>query len=318
MNIIFYNTFGIGDVFFLKPFLKALCDANPQNQFFIFTQHASFFYKDIPNLAQFEPDELPHHDPKRLSIFRFFHEYREQPIVKFNESILLVNTWVTMWNTYIAPHDCECCPQHMYLAFPKWIDHINSFLEVKLQIPTLEKSQFLYSMPQMNLETFLNFKKSVGKEIIYYFNRVGASAPTKPFAKEQDHVYILERLAKMYPNKIILVPNLRLFLPLDNIIPTAMFDSRESNRCENVLYDTELAGYCDYAIHFDIGASLTYCNSHFPNYTAKFFHCSKSPRYMNLVKESLEHCIHALTSNLTYVPCSTPDEFLQEIQTRIV
>jgi hypothetical protein len=314
MALVFYNTFGIGDAFFLKPLLQGLCKANPGLPISLYTRYGSVFFKDIPGLTHLDTKDAPPEDSNRLALYNLFYHYREEPLVKYDTTHMFVNTWVAVWNKYISPENCECYPERLYQAFQKCLQDVNQHLENKLTIPVLEKRELIYTMPELDIRTFLEFKKTAGKKLIYYFNRTGCSADTKPFVTELDQVYILHKLSELVPDALILVPNLRLCVNRENIIPTSLFGIQQTYSSENVLYETELAGYCDYAIQFDVGASLTYCNSHFPLYTATFLHCSKNNRYCELLRETMEHCLDISCPNLLYVPCSTPDEFLKAIQ----
>jgi hypothetical protein len=314
MHVTFYNTFGIGDAFFLKPLLKHFCEANPTHTFSIFTTYGYSFYKGIPNLLQVEPYEFHQSTYKRHALQKFFHEYHNVTGIIYYANDLFVNTWVAIWNKNIEPENCECYPERLYIAFQKCIQEINHWIQRSYVIPTLEKHQLLYEMPDLDIHLFHEYKKSCGKRLIYFFNRTGYSADTKPFANEAELKNLLDAFSQLYEDSIILVPNKNAIPERKNIIPTSTFGVEETSTCENVLYDTEIAGYCDYAIHFDIGASLTYCNSHFPCYTAKILHCSKIPRYPELLRESLQHCLNVSGETILHVPCSTPVELLNEIQ----
>jgi len=317
MQIIFYNTFAIGDSYFNKPFLKHLCVSNPSIQFQIHTNLASFFFQDIPNLKQVDEGDHPLHHPHRYQLFKYFDQYTKTLMFQPNESTLCVNTWVTVLNPLIEPLICECSPSHLYLAFQKLVEEINKRLPNPLVFPPLDKREFLYKMPKYPLKSFFQFKQSVGKEIVFYCNRMGMSASSKPFTTEEDHKRMLEALCDMYPEKIILVPNMYILVDKPNLVRTRMFGSIEDHTCENVLFDMELAGHSTYAILFDMGSAFTYCNDGFASYTAKFYHMSKEPRFCELLKKELELCLEVDTCQVDYVPCSTPEEVLSEIQKRI-
>ena len=318
MNIIFYNTFAVGDIYFNKPFLKHLCDSNPTIQFQIHTNYGSFFFKDIPNLHQVDTEDQPLHFPRRHSLFEFFEPLSKYPVVEHDTNTLFVNTWVGVLNKLIEPLSCECHPIHLYVAFQRLVELINTKRQDKLQFPPLEITHYIYKMPVFNLQSFFDFQQHTQKETLFYFNRMGMSASTKPFDKEDDHHMILEALSRLYPNKIILVPNKAILPSRPNILSTQTFGSIENQTCENVLIDMELAGRCTYAILFDIGAAFTYCNTNFASYTAKFYHLSKDPQFCHLAKQGLESCLQLDTSRVEYVPCSTPEEVISIIQQRIV
>ena len=318
MSIVFYNTFAIGDSYFNKPFLKHLCDNNPSRKFKIHTNIASFFFKDIPNLTQLDEEDHPHHHPQRYLLFKYFEQHSKTLMFQADEQTLCVNTWVTVLNPLIEPLNCECHPANLYLAFQRLVEEINMRIPDKLEFPPLDKREFVYKMPSFPLERFLEFKRDVGKEVLFYFNRMGMSASSKPFTTEEDHRKILEALANLYPEKIIVVPNMYIMMDRPNVIPTRLFGSIEDHTCENVLFDMEIAGHSTYAILFDIGSCFTYCNSRFASYPAKFLHMSKEPRFCTLIKDNLQECLDLDTSQVDYVPCSTPEEVISEIQKRIV
>ncbi len=317
MNIIFYNTFAVGDLYFNKPFLKHLCENNPSVQFQIHTNYGSFFYKDIPNLHLVDKEDYPLHHPHRYRLFKFFEAYSKELIVKYDPQTLFVNTWVGVLNRLIEPLSAECHPINLYSAFQRLVEEVNKLLPEKLLFPPMEKEDFIYKMPSLNIESFLEFQRQAKKETIFYFNRMGMSASSKPFDKEDDHRMILEALSISYPDKYIIVPNAAIQPNRPNIVPTRVFGSIENQTCENVLMDMEIAGHCTYAVLFDVGAAYTYCNTTFDNYTAKFYHLSKDPQFCFLAKQGLESCLNKDTSRVVYVPCSTPEEVISVIQQRI-
>lgn len=317
MNIVFYNTFAVGDSYFNKPFLKHLCYNNLSRNFKIHTNIASFFFKDIPNLTQLDEEDHPHHHPQRYLLSKYFEQHSKSLMFQPDDKTLCVNTWVAVLNPLIEPLNCECHPANLYLAFQRLVEEINMRIPDKLEFPPLQKQNFLYKMPSFPLEKFFAFKCSVGKEILFYFNRMGMSASSKPFTTEEDHKMILEALAQLYPEKIIVVPNMYIMIDKPNIIPTSYFGSCEDHTCENVLFDMEIAGHSTYAILFDIGSAYTYCNDGFAKYTAKFYHMSKEPRFCELSKQAIEQCLDLDTSQVEYVPCSTPEEVVSELQKRI-
>ena len=316
MEIIFFNTFGIGDLFFNKPFLEHICRSNPERKFKINANYGSFFFKDISNLQQLDEEDLPLHHPKRYALFKFFESLSKQLFVE-EDNMIFVNTWVDALNKLIPHYSCECNPVYLNRAFHTLVELLNTKLEKKLEFPPMKPSDFIYKMPSFPLELFLRFKEQTKKEILFYFNRMGMSASSKPFTSEDDHIFILDALSRLYPEKVILVPNCMIRPHASNILTTEMFGSVESHTCENVLFDMELAGHSTFAILFDVGAAYTYCNTHFRHYTAKFYHLSKESTYCFLSKQALETCLEEDTSRVEYVKCSTPEEVIQVIQEKM-
>lgn len=316
MKVGFYNTFSIGDFFFSQPFIKHICENNQTREFIIHTSMGSSIFNTIPNLSQIDREDNPHHHPIRYALDSFFTQHKNE-LILINQDIIFINTWVGILNKITEPENCECRPVLIYSAFCKLIERINKEFHAEISFPPMERRQMIYRMPQTNITAFLQFKQNAQKETLFYCNRMGHSANTKPFQSEQDHLFILDRLAKLYPEKYIIVPNNKLFINHPNIVSTSMFGVTEDHTCKNVFEDIEIAGNCTYAIVFDIGSCLTYCNSNFPSYTARFLHFSHNDRYTNLLKTNLEECLGANTSSIEYVHSKTPSELLDQIQKRI-
>ena len=181
----------------------------------------------------------------------------------------------------------------------------------------MKPEEMIYKMPSLKIDTFLTFIKSRNRQTVYYHNRIGSSADTKPFKKENDHMYILEYLATKFPDKDFIVCNANAAPLRENIFVTNIFGVIEDHTCQNVLKDIDIAGNCDFAVVFDIGSCLLYCNNRFPSYKARFLHVSHNDRYPMLMKKNLEECLSILPKNIEYLHAKTPDELTLVVQSRI-
>ncbi len=318
MKLIFFNICSIGDIFYTVPFLKHLCKHNPKQEFIFHTNLASFLYKDIPNLKRLDEYDYPREHPVKLQYYEMFHQYDRAIITKIGPDTILINTWVGVLNELTAPLNCECSPQYLSIAYEKIIEQLNGMLETKLWYPPIEKKNMMFDVPEYSLDAFFEFVKLCGKETIFYFNRIGASSDTRPVTKEEEHIDVLQNLSKLYSDKYIIVPNNVLKPDCPNIIATSNFGVKEDHTCKNVLWDMEIGGRCTYAILFDIGSALTVCNKEFKNYTAKFYHCSKSKKYYSYLVEALEYCLDVEPMSIEYVPCFTPHDIVTQMRERIV
>ncbi len=317
MVIIFYNTKSIGDIFFAVPFIKFICEQNKNYEFQIHTDHASYLYKNVENLYLIDRDDNPHHHPMRYTISKFFSQYEYNAAMFDSQGNLFLNTWVGAMNLLLQPLNCECNLLNIYEGFIKIIDLANEKLEKKILFPKMNVNEMIFKMPPLKIDAFLSFKLNRNRQTIYYHNRMGQSAGTKPFTQEKDHIYILERLSKIFPEKDFIIPNTKIAPSLQNIFPTNIFGVIEDHKCENVIHDIDIAGNCDFAVVFDIGSSLLYCNDRFPSYTAKFLHASHCDRYPMLMKKNLEDCLSTSTNNIKYLHAKTPDELIRAIQSQV-
>lgn len=316
MGIVFFSTKSIGDIFFAVPFINFICSNNKNVQFYIYTNLASYLYKDIQNLTLLDKDDNPHHHPIRFEMSNFFQLFENHNIA-YHYSNIYINTWVAALNKVIEPINCECSSLNIYNAFQKIISSVNETLETKITFPEMKAEEMIYKMPPLDIEQFLAFKLSRNRKTIYYHNRSGVSANTKPFKNDDDHIYVLQMLLQKYPNIDFIVPNAKAAPKHENIFITSTFGVVEDHTCQNVLKDIDIAGNCDFAIVFDIGSCLLYCNDRFSSYKATFIHASHNDRYPMLMKKNLEDCLSISTNKIEYLHAKTPDELLIGIQSRV-
>lgn len=316
MVFVFFNTKSIGDVFFATPFIKFICKNNKDYQFHIHTNIASNLYKNIENLCLIDKDDNPPDHPNHKAINNFF-VYHENKEFFIDGNNIFINTWVTPMNTLIKPNNCECSILHMYGAYKLLISAINDKTERKIMFPEMKPKEMIYNMPPLDIDAFLAFKISRKRETVYYHNRIGSSASTKPFSKESDHIYILNKLASIFPEKDFIVPNDKAAPVRKNIFLTKEFGVKEDHTCENVLKDIDIAGYSNYAVIFDIGSCLLYCNDRFPSYQAKFLHLSHNNRYVELLRKNLEDCLSIRPTGIEYLHTVTPDSVIDTLKTRL-
>jgi hypothetical protein len=314
MVVVFFNTKSIGDVFFATPFIKFICENNKNYQFQIHTDIASFLYKNIENLSMVD-DNPPDH-PIHNTISKFFQYHENNPIIFDNDGNLFINTWVAPMNGLIKPNNCECAILQMYTAYKVMIANINEKLERKILFPEMKPTEMIYKMPPLEIDQFLAFKLSRNRQTVYYHNRIGSSASTKPFTKESDHIYILNKLASMFPEKDFIVPNAKAIPLRENVFTTKIFGIEEDHTCQNVLKDIDIAGHSDYAVTFDIGSCLIYCNNRYGDYKAKFLHLSHTDRYAVLLKKNIQDCLSISQIGIEYLHAKTPDEVIFVLQSR--
>lgn len=312
-DIVFYNTFSIGDYYFSKPFIQHICRINPERKFKLFTNVGTYFFQDIENLEQYYAEDRIYNNPAKLILKNFFEQHRND-LFFTDEQTIYVNTWVGVWNKLIEPLNCEISPEKLYIAFEKLVSKLNELLEDKLHFEPMNKRDFVYKLSSdLTIENFLKFRNIEKKECIFYFNRNGMTEQTKPFKTEMDQVIILNYLSQLYPNKYIIVPNIALTPKCHNIIPTLFFGVQENSTCKNVLEDIEIAGHCDYMIIFDIGAAYTFFNQNFEKYKANIYHFSSNTRCYTILKESIEYCLEASVEKYKYVQANDVNDLITQI-----
>lgn len=318
INITFFNLASIGDIYFSVPFIRFVCEKNPQMTFYIHTNLGSYLYHDIPNLKQLDPQDLPFDHPERRKLYYFFHQYDRKLVTEYDDKTFFVNTWIGPFNEMTDPPlNCCCHPEDIYEAFQQVMGMLISRLPIDIHYPAMTKRDLIYRMPNINIDSFLEFKQKSGKDIVFYFNRMGASADSKPFSSEKDHIDVLTKLSSIFPEKLFLVPNEKLKPDCANVIATSHFGIHEDHTCKNVLEDIEIGGNCNYAFIFDMGSAFTFCNDKFASYTAKFYHLSKRDDYPKKLKKTIENCLEIPTSNIEYVYCTKPDEIVEIIKEKI-
>lgn len=314
MEITFFNLCSIGDIFFTIPFLKHICKHNPSMNFFFFTRFASALQQGIPNLIPVDKEFHPIDHPHNQNLYLFFHQFDRQLYVFLEPTRLLINTWVHPMNQKIAPLDAECVPEHLAIAYQQLLKEVNGSLPFQLEFPLPTNKELLFEMPPLDLPLWEAFPK---QQTLFYWNRLGASADTKPFSIEQDHFTILTKLSALFPTYTIIVPNEAILPPCPNIICTSRFGVKEDHTCQNVLEDITIAGQCTYAIVFDVGSAFSFCNTQFGSYSARFLHLSKKDMFYTRLKKALQDGLEISCENYRFIQCETPEQVVRSLQDAI-
>lgn len=284
MKIYFYNLFHLGDLLFNKALLQNICESNPDQTFYMISKYNSHLFSDIPNLQYI----LYYH-------INFLSENHNSDIYFIYDNNLYINLWigVTYFHTIpnISLNDCECNIINQ-LALTKYIfNRIYSQYNITIKL-NINNNLLLPIIPNTNISIFLEWYEShKNNTLIMYFNYIPKSGQTVPFSS---HTNIILFLAKNIPDSYILLPfisndlqNIINKLQINNIIDCSLlFNCTEEISCENISKLIKISEYCNYSIHYDIGACFYYLNQNIYNSKNIILHCGVNNKYYNKIISS--------------------------------
>jgi hypothetical protein len=277
MKIIFYQWGHIGDGFFTKSFIKQFCELNDNHDISLMLKYNSFLFTDIPNLKIIMPCNNnkytntdfngKNYDPFNNIIvdnneYLIHNNIVEEPFPDiffrlFND-ILYIKTWFGIINNYDITDKIDCDIIKINIYFNNIIKIINNQLNLNLNL--INNINLLPTIPNTNIDKFLNFKLNHNNKIIFYYNYYG-NACQKFNINHDDNII---KLSNKYPDYFIccaLKPNVSNY----NIISIEIFNYIKEPSCENISKAYYCAVNSDIVYSFDTGACFFHLNNNFNN-----------------------------------------------------
>lgn len=301
MKLCFYNLYHLGDIFFNKSIINLICRMNPDYTIYMISHYNSHLFSDILNLKHLYFENID----KR------YYEICKQDNVNYfiDNDTIFINLWigVSMFNdiSNLTIKDFECNIINQIFLI-KNIFHsifLNHNIPINIDYNISETVSLLPNIPNTDISSFLKwYEINKSHQLIMYFNYTPKSGQLVPFRSHND---IILYIANQNPESYILLP----FIPddfqllinmmkLDNIINCSiLFDCVENKSCENLSKLIKISEYCNYSIHFDIGACFYYMNENIYKSKNIILHIGLNNYYYNNLisnfsKNEKEYMIH--------------------------
>jgi hypothetical protein len=271
MEICFYNTKHIGDVYFTSLIINLICKLNKTHFFYYYFFHGDIFFKNTTNIKRINKIEKNYTDtlinggaPEQLvdgEIYNILVKNNmvelDKKIIEINgKKILFVNTWcassflqhedynlIAAINSYKSLIDKINNDFNLNLAF-----EINNPFEVILQeLQVFEKTNYYK-------ENYINKEDNDLKDTIFVFNYIPRS-----FIYDMNILYNYISNLLTENNKIILSSYESKFADISNV----KFIDRDYKIypdpiCENLINIWEIASKCKKIILLPTGGSWTF------------------------------------------------------------
>jgi hypothetical protein len=257
MNIHLYNNFHNGDLLFNQPIVKNLCKNNKHHTFTMFCNYNSYIFSDISNLK---------------IVYTMPYTYNGKVYEIINNNTLSLNLWCYALTTFknvtgLDLDEIELNLPNIVRILKIVFNEIKSKHEIIINLDDYTEELYLPVIPSVNLDDFLkwynNFKN---KKLIFYYNYAPASGQKIPVT---NHDEIIIKLSKKFPELIFILPkfteNIDKYISdfnTSNLVNCeSTFNCKQDIDCINLCKLQKIIEYCDYSIHYDIGASFYFCNS---------------------------------------------------------
>jgi hypothetical protein len=306
MNIILFNLFHIGDIYFNQKFVKYLCENNLEHKFYYFCSYNRFIFNEISNLKVLvEEDELY---TKYENIFiqrNMFNNGSDNfnnlcdPYFVIDNNLLFINMWCLAFNKIVnTNNNMDCDLRRLLIANKLRFNEIENDLKITLNFPVDNCELLVPTLPKVNIDEFLEWYKSNNKSLIFYYNYLPMSGQHTPVSNENEHNYILENLSRVFSDKIFIVPKMNAELKnicitnnINNIISCIdNFNCIETKSCENLVKIAKITTYCDKTFYFDVGANFLIFNSNIFDDTVKsiYINISSSSIIYNKFRSTID------------------------------
>jgi len=253
------------------------------------------------------------------------HTFYQQPLINYRKvnfpigdgEFMIINTCLMRLHRFKEVTEMD--PISFQEAYSIQLDEIRQTYGIDIKYNKLTTAELLPRIPDTNIDLFHKWKANIQEPVLFYLNYLPKSGQKIPCTTDEDHERVILHIAAVNPNLIILVPKFtEKFRRKKNIISCEeLFDYKESKSCENLYKMNKILCQCEYSVHYDIGASMTYMNTDFFLAKNKLFHVN-TPRYLyfKTISSFLEKI--GSTKNLIDVKCTTTDDVINYFDTPLI
>jgi len=306
MNICFFNCEHLGDSFFSEPFIRNICNSNPDCTFFQWCPYGSelimgssnlyyledtynnqykngYKYGDFPELYT-EDNDIKHIFISNIATPEFTFFYHNTKYIAFN-----------IWCGAIAhAHDLEF--KHIYNGFYNLLHKINQKYSKTFKIQPLGTFQLLPSLRDVSILPMEPYKTQY-KKLIFVYNFI-----PRNFQMVIDISLFIKKASECFNNCLFIIA--RYDQKLDNI-QNILFCDRDfkyfpTRNCSNLLFIAKITNECDIIISQINGASWIWLNNNLKTANKHIFlfdDCNDDNK-----KESLEIDFFSKGYSKTYIP----------------
>jgi hypothetical protein len=294
MQYIFYHIGHIGDTFHTQRIIQNIIHCNPDKEILFYSPNNQFIQNDISNNILIKNEDSKH----IIDILEKIHKTPYTLIVQMDNKILIQTGINKLINHGYGIKEMN--PISYQEEIIKYIEDINKNCMIHLNYIPLSPLELLPKIPATNVDSFFQWRKVNTQPLLFYYNYLPKSSQHTSCMTEEEHISVILHILSINPEYTVLVPKYDGSNPRI-ICCKSKFNCIESITCENVYKLTKIQSLCDYSVHFDIGACMTYMNSDFFTRINTILHfnvyCSGyTDTLMEVLhKISLDDKIHAIT-----------------------
>lgn len=228
----FYNSYGAGDIFESREFVRELMDIFSAEKYIYYTGKSPRLLMDIPNL-EVSNDFLP-----ELSAMR--------PFV-YSGDELYINTWIGRDGRYVLP-GIGCTVEKLYEMYNAILSMLNA--PIRLQKPMLSYlTNFNYSVFDIKaIDKYMATPKEPNEKFVYISNGNVQSNQAKNF----DMSPMIEQLAEYFPEATFFITS-PFETDIENIVDANFFAPGLETNLPELSY---LSTFCDVLIGRNSGAHV--------------------------------------------------------------
>ena len=272
-HICFYNIYHFGDIFFTQPFVKHICDSNPNVIFYYWLLQGHAVYDGIPNLICLEHDNdisSSISEKKNTTYYKFFYEEPQhfvRDLCTFDyrgKSFVAFNTW---WSSLYYAEDMD----YLFLlaGFKKKMLIFKKIFEISLNFDFDNHKMF----PELRMAPLTElFSEWISindkKNLVFIYNYEPRYITFMP--KKVLNGVICD-ICRSNPRVHIIVPQYdAIFEDIENITCCDRdFGFIENRSCTNLLQIENILQYCRLVVTLPSGSSWTFMNKHISSYADK-------------------------------------------------
>jgi len=303
MIYFFYHIGHIGDTFHTQRILQNIIHCNPDKNILFYTPNNQFIQNDISNNMVVRNEV----NARIIDIVELIHKNPYTLVLKFDTIVTiqlginkLINTGFKM---------AEMNPISYQEGIIDFLKDIAKNCDFQLNYIPLSPREVIPKIPSTNIDLFLEWRKVNTQPLLFYYNYLPKSTQHIPCMTEDEHMCVIEHILKINPTYTVLVPKYHGSHPRIINCETT-FKCKETITCENVYMLTRIQSLCDYSVHFDIGACMTYMNTDFFTRRNTILHFNVyDSGYVDTIREVLQNV--GKITNLHAIMCKNPSEMTE-------
>jgi len=299
-HVCFYNITHFGDFYFIQPFVKHVCDANPHITFYYWAVFGHAAYEGIPNLIHIEP--ISHVESsetignKNVTVYamkyknshdKFYHFFYEpfphtsKDFATFEyegKSFIAFNTWLRAWL-----YDVNDIDYLFFLAtFKQKMMLLDDIFGISLNFD-IENHKMFPELPAtpMTKQFSTWLTRNRHKTLVFIYNYKPRSMGD--FMNIEQINAVIRDICISNPHLHVIVPRYdEAFDGIENITSCDRdFGFTESRTCLNLLQNEHILQYCRLVVTLPSGSTWTFMNRHISSYGDKtaFYLWGNYPEY---------------------------------------
>jgi len=254
---IFYITEHIGDTFHTQKVVQNIIESNKDKNIYFYMHNNLFIHSKFS-------EKLISHEIN-IELCKMINKISQHPyqiVTPINKEIVLVDINKGKL-TNCSINTIEMNPESYQKGIIKYFEKLSENNLINFKYVPLENKDLLPVIPATNIDLFLQWKKTIPNPLIFYYNYFPKSGQLIPCMTDYEHEQVIIHIAKINPNYIILVPKYTEGIKdISNIVSCEeIFNCKENKSCENLYKINKILCQCEYSVHYDIGASMTYMNT---------------------------------------------------------